>query len=110
MSAMTAISTSQRYASTESMMRFSMAAPAAPASPALPASPASLALLERGLQELRLENEAALDHNLLTAFEPFEDRRLPVMGLGNLHRPNRESIRRGAHEDDILAVNLLQGV
>src|SRR6476646_7861973 len=101
MSATTAISTSQRYARTESMMRFNMT---------LLAPHASFPFLQRGLQQLRLEDEAAFDDHVLSALDALQNRRVAVMRFADLHGAHGKAVGSGAHEHDVLAIQLLQRI
>src|SRR5690242_9855589 len=98
MSATTAISTSQRYARTESMTRFNMT------------RPASFRFLQRGLQQLRLEDEAAFDDHVLSALDALQNRRVAVMRFADLHGAHGKAVGSGAHEHDVLAIQLLQRI
>src|ERR1700704_1803961 len=95
MSATTAASTSQRYASTVSMMRFSIAL---------------LAFLERGSKKLRLEDETSPDHDLLAALEALADWCLAIRRFRGFDGAHGEAIRSDAHEYHVLAVDLLDCV
>ena len=51
-----------------------------------------------------------LHDDLLARFEPFEDRRLAVGRFPDAHRTNHKAIGGRAHEDDVLVIDLLDGI
>src|SRR5258708_14565209 len=89
------ISTSQRYASVKSMMRFSMY---------------RLLAFQRRLQELRYQNETTADSDFIAGLEAFEDRGPAVGGFTGSYRAHGEPVGRHPHEHYVLTIDLLDGI
>src|ERR1700720_4252885 len=88
------ISTSQRYSSVKSMMRFSM----------------TLLACHGGFQELRFKDKASAHYDFLAQLESIEYQCLASRSLTGSHRTNRETIGSRSHEDNALTIDLLDGV
>src|SRR3984893_11907159 len=63
-----------------------------------------------GSQELRLQSNGSLDHDLFPRIRRFEDRGPPACRFADTDGTNREAVGRSPHKDDVLAVDLLDGV
>src|ERR1019366_8274740 len=58
----------------------------------------------------RLQDKASLDHDLFSRLQSFEYRGLTTFRLSDTDKTNREPVGRSPYEDDVLAVDLLDGV
>src|SRR5437588_9943209 len=76
------------------MMRFSMA----------------LLAFHGGFQKMGFKDKAPTHYNLFARLESIEDRCLPSGRLAGTHRSKREAIGSRPHENNVLPVDLLNGI
>src|SRR5437879_4199419 len=88
------ISTSHRYSSVKSMMRFSM----------------SLLAFHSGFQKMRFQDKASTHHDFVTWLESIEYWCVPSGGFASLYRTYHEMISGSSNEDDVLTIDLLNGI
>src|SRR5205807_5505852 len=63
-----------------------------------------------GFQKVGLQDKASTHHDLFARLESIEYWCLPSGGFTPLHRTNSEMIRGSSYKDNVLAVDLLNGV